>query len=85
MTRAFIEEFLLFLVPFALYALWLAARRKTLLSRVHWDGKISWLVLAGLAFASVWLLYTGLTAPRGKGAYVPAHMENGRFVPGRLE
>ncbi|WP_406854504.1 DUF6111 family protein [Alsobacter sp. KACC 23698] len=85
MTRAFTEEFLLFLVPFALYALWLVARKRTPLARVHWNGKVSWLLLAGLAFASLWLVYTGLSAPRSKGAYVPAHMENGRFVPGRVE
>ncbi len=36
-----------------------------------------------LAFAS--LVYTGLTAPRGMGPYVPAHMENGKFVPARIE
>ncbi|GGH28730.1 hypothetical protein GCM10007036_38130 [Alsobacter metallidurans] len=85
MTRAFVEEFLLFLVPFALYALWLVARRRTPLAKVHWEGSLSWLVLAGLALASASLVLTGFEAPRGAGAYVPAHMENGRFVPGKLE
>ena len=85
MTRAIIEELLLFLVPFALFALWLIARRRTPLARVHWDGNVSWLVLAGLAVAGVWLVVTGLTAPRGTGPYVPAHMENGRFVPGHID
>ncbi|PSC06850.1 hypothetical protein SLNSH_00220 [Alsobacter soli] len=85
MTRAFIEEFLLFLVPFALYALWLVARRQTPLAKVHWEGNVSWLVLVGLAVASGWLIYTGLTARRGTGPYVPAHMENGRFVPGHID
>ena len=28
------------------------------------------------------LVYTGWTAERSTGTYVPAHMENGRFVPG---
>jgi len=26
-----------------------------------------------------------LTAPRGRGAYIPAHMENGVLVPGKIE
>jgi hypothetical protein len=27
----------------------------------------------------------GLSAPRGHGAYVPAHVENGRLIPGHIE
>ncbi len=82
MTRALSEELLLFLVPFVLFALWLAVRRRTPFARVHWDGHVSWLVIAGLVVALGWLVCTGLTAQRGTGAYVPAHMENGVFVPG---
>lgn len=85
MSRAIIEEILLFLIPFALFAAWLAVRRRSPFRRVHWDGHVSWLLIAGMAVAFGWLVYTGLTAPRGTGPYVPAHMENGRFVPGRVE
>ncbi len=85
MSRALTEELLLFLLPFALFALVLTLRRKTPLARVHWDGHVPWLVIAGLACAGGWLVFTGLTAPRGHGDYVPAHMENGVFVPGKLE
>ncbi|WP_293858683.1 DUF6111 family protein [uncultured Alsobacter sp.] len=85
MNRAFLEELLLFLLPFALFALWLTVMRRSPLRRAHWDGQVPWLVIGGLALAIGWLAWTGFTAPRGKGAYVPAHMENGTFVPGRLE
>jgi hypothetical protein len=85
MTRAFVEELLLFLLPFALFALWLLLKRRSPLQRVHWDGQVPWLVIGGLALAIGWLAWTGFTAPRGTGAYVPAHMENGTFVPGKLE
>ncbi len=85
MTRVFIEELLLFLLPFALFAIWLLLRRKSPLVRAHWDGQVPWIVLAGLLAVAAALLYAGFTAPRGKGAYVPAHMENGQFVPGRVE
>jgi hypothetical protein len=84
MTRAVLEEILLFLIPFALYALWLVARRKTPFARVHWDGNVPWLVIAGLAVATGWLLFTGIFAERHLGGYVPAHMENGQLVPGRV-
>jgi hypothetical protein len=85
MTRAFGEELLLFLLPFALFALWLALRQRTPFKWIHWEGQVPWLVVAGFVVASGWLLYTGIFAPRGHGSYVPAHMENGVFVPGKLE
>ena len=84
MTRVFVEELLLFLLPFALFALWLLLARKSPLARAHWSGQVPWIVVAGLLRVVATLLYTGFTAPRGK-AYVPAHMEDGQFVPGRLE
>ena len=85
MTRVLIEELLFFLLPFALFAIWLLIRRKSPLNRAHWDGQVSWIVLAGLALVLGTLLITAFIAPRGGGAYVPAHMENGQFVPGRIE
>jgi hypothetical protein len=85
MTRVLIEELLFFLLPFALFAIWLLIRRKSPLKRAHWDGQVSWIVLAGLVLTLATLLVTAFIAPRGGGAYVPAHMENGQFVPGRIE
>ena len=85
MTRALFEELLLFALPFALYALWLIARKRTPLARIHWDGNVSWLVIAGLVCATGWLLWTGIFAERHTGRYVPAHMEGGTFGPGRVE
>jgi len=40
---------------------------------------------AGLGIAVGFLVYTGLTAPRETGAFVPPHVENGRVVPGHFE
>jgi hypothetical protein len=31
------------------------------------------------------MLILGVLAPRHSGAYVPAHIENGTLVPGRIE
>ena len=40
------------LVPFVLFALWLAVRRRKPFAWVHWDGNVSWLVIAGLVVAA---------------------------------
>jgi hypothetical protein len=84
MTRVFVEELLLFLLPFALFGLWLALSRRPVLAGSHWTPHVPWLVLAGLVAAIASLVYTGFIAPRGT-QYVPAHMENGTFVPGKLD
>jgi hypothetical protein len=43
------------------------------------------LTLAGLSAAIVFMVFYGLLAERHHGAYVPAHIENGRLVPGHIE
>ena len=84
MLRAILEEALLFLVPFGLFALYLGLRRRNPLLWAHWDRQASWLVIAGLAIVVAALLYTGLTAERHEGGFVPPHLENGRVVPGQF-
>jgi hypothetical protein len=84
MTRAFLEELVLFLTPFALFALFVAFRRKNPFTREPWNGNVPWLAIAGLGVAVAFLLYTGIFAPRQRGAFVPTHMENGKLVPGQF-
>lgn len=84
MIRAFVEEALLFLLPFAVFALYLVLRRRNPMSRGAWDGQMTWLVITGLACVVVALLATALTAERRSGAFEPTHMENGRLVPGQF-
>jgi hypothetical protein len=84
--RPLLESLGLFLLPFAVFALYLAARLKYPLAVEHWTrGRVSWLALAGLAAAAVGLIALNAFAPRGHGNYVPAHLENGIIVPGRFE
>ncbi len=69
-------EFALFLSPFALYAAWRLASARA-------QPALLWGVaalVAGLAVGTVWY---GLTRrlPPGE-SYVPAHIEDGRIVPG---
>ena len=84
MLRAILEEALLFLVPFGLFALYLTLRRRNPFLWAHWSDQTSWLVIAGLGLAVAALVYTGLTAERHEGGFVPPHLENGRVVPGQF-
>lgn len=84
MLRTIVEEVLLFLIPFGLFALWLTATRRSPLARAHWSGTGFWLVIAGLSVALLSLVAAGLTAERHQQGFVPTHMENGRVVPGEF-
>lgn len=84
MMRALVEELLLFLLPFALFALYLAARRRNPLDFEHWGERTYWLVIAGLGLAIASLIWAGLTSERRKEGFQPTHMENGRVVPGQF-
>ncbi|MDE2363330.1 MAG: hypothetical protein KGM42_11680 [Hyphomicrobiales bacterium] len=86
MWRAFVEPLVLFLAPFVLYALYLLALRRNPAATAHWQGGPSlWLTIAGLVVAVAGMLVFGLTARRQLGAYTPAHIENGRVVPGHFQ
>jgi len=86
MWRPLAESLGLFLLPFLLFAVYLALRLRWPLAIEHWTrGRVATLVIAGLAAALVGLIGATLFAPRGQGLYVPAHVENGVLVPGRIE
>jgi len=86
MFRPVLSELLLFVLPFILYAVFLWATRAGVMDPESWP--VSRLVtLAIVSFALVigsfiyFANYTG--APPGS-TYVPAHIEDGKFVPGRV-
>ena len=86
MIRAVAESVTLFLVPFVLFAIYLLIRRRNPASVDAWmGGTATGLALAGLALAALAIFVFGLFEDRPHGAYVPAHIENGRLVPGRFE
>ena len=85
MLRFAAFDVVLFLAPFAAYALWLAAARRPI-GPAAWESRtIAWLALTGALFTvAVLLIFIHFdTAPPG-GVYVPAHMENGRIVEGHI-
>ncbi|RJF70662.1 DUF6111 family protein [Rhodopseudomonas palustris] len=84
MIRAVLTEVAIFLIPFILYAVYLVITRAALTHRASWPFRVvAWLLIAALALVIVSLLllvhYSG--APPG-ATYVPAHVEDGRLVPG---
>jgi hypothetical protein len=72
-----LAEIALFLVPFALYVVWLIAGR----SAPRWAVWAAVAAIVALAAGTVWF---GLdrAAPPGS-IYEPAHIEDGTIVPGR--
>lgn len=85
MIRPILTEFVLFLVPFALYAIYLFASRTNVFDRAQWSMTVLlWLTAAAVALliGSFIVLAEFSGAPPGS-TYEPAHMENGKFVPGR--
>jgi Family of unknown function (DUF6111) len=86
MWRAILEPALLFGAPFAVYLIYLALRHAYPFHMDHWTrGAVSILALAGLATAVTGMLVFGMNAERHQGAYAPAHIEDGKLVPGRLQ
>jgi len=83
MTRL-LTEVGLFLVPFALYAAFLVATRTGVLQPKAWSlPRLAGLVIVSLIlmFGSFLVLAQFSGAPPGS-TYVPAHIEDGKFVPG---
>ncbi len=86
MGRAFAEVLLPFLLPFAGYILFLVLKTRYPFVASAWTrGPLAVLVVSGLALAVASLLLIGLLGPRSHGDYIPAHLENGVLVPGRMQ
>ena len=87
MIRPVLTEIALFLVPFAAYIVFLWATRAGVLNWAHWSvSRIAWLVIAAFVLmigSFVFLAHFGGSPPGSD--YVPAHVENGVFVPGQTK
>ena len=84
MIRPALTEIGIFLTPFAVYALYLIATRSGLLVQSSWPVH----VLARLAIGALllvigsFILLAHFSGASPNSTYVPAHVENGKFVPG---
>lgn len=86
MIRPIFTELALFVTPFVLYAIFLWATKSQVLHPEHWPvSRI--LTLVGIALLLVlgsFLYFANYTGSPVGSEYEPAHMENGKFVPGRV-
>jgi len=84
MIRPVLTEIALFLAPFAIYAVYLWATRAGVLHPDAWSvSKLLTLTIAALAlmFGS-FLVLAQFGGEAKNSAYVPAHLEGGKLVPG---
>ena len=84
MIRQGLTEIGIFLIPFVVYALFLISTRSGLLTRSSWPVVIVGRLLLGsllLVVISLILLAQFSGAPPNS-TYVPAHIENGKLIPG---
>jgi hypothetical protein len=86
MIRPIFTELALFLAPFVAYAIYLIATKTALLTFASWPPK----VLASLGIVALILMIGSFIylshfsgSPPGS-SYEPAHVEDGKFVPGRV-
>jgi hypothetical protein len=85
MIRPVLTEVALFLAPFIAYAVFLWATRAGVLHPASWTlARLAWLVMSALLLmiGSFVVLAQFGGAPPGS-TYVPAHFEDGKFVPGQ--
>lgn len=84
MIRPVLTEVGIFLIPFAVYAIFLIATRADVLHKTSWPlPVVGWLTAGALVLVilSFVLLANFSGAPPGS-TYIPAHIENGKLVPG---
>ena len=88
MIRPVLTEIALFLVPFAVYVIFLWATRARVLDRVNWSlSRVSWLVIAALILMiGSFVVLSHFGGARPGSTYVPAHIDkDGVFVPGHTK
>ena len=84
MIRPALTEIGIFLVPFAVYAVFLLATRSELVAQSSWPlSMIAKLLLGSLVLViASFIMLANFSGAPPHSTYVPAHIENGRLVPG---
>jgi len=84
MIRPAFTEIGIFLIPFAVYAVFLLATRSGLMAQTSWPMHIiAKLALGSLLLVIVsFILLAHFSGASPNSTYIPAHIENGKFVPG---
>ncbi|HET6838156.1 MAG TPA: DUF6111 family protein [Bradyrhizobium sp.] len=84
MIRPALTEIGIFLIPFAVYALFLIATRSGLLAQTSWPVHVVVKLAIGALLLVIlsFVLLAHFSGAPPNSTYVPAHIENGKFVPG---
>lgn len=85
MIRPLATEIVLFLLPFVLYGVFLWATKAGVMHPDSWPvSRIAWLLIAALSLmVGSFIYFANYTGAPPGSTYVPAHMEDGKFVPGQ--
>jgi Family of unknown function (DUF6111) len=84
MIRPALTEIGIFLIPFAVYALFLIATRSGLAAKASWPLQLvaKLLLVSLLLVAASLIMLAQFSGAPPHSTYVPAHVENGKLVPG---
>ena len=84
MIRPVLTEIGVFLIPFGIYVLFLLATRSAITAPSSWPIRlVAQLALGSLLLVALsFVLLAHFSGAPPNSTYVPAHMENGKFVPG---
>jgi hypothetical protein len=87
MGRTALTQLLLFLAPFAIYAVVLYATQRDAREKEHWPAKVVVpLAIAGSVLFIGGLLYLAhFGGSPTSGVYEPARIEDGKLIPGRIK
>jgi hypothetical protein len=87
MIRIGLTEVSLFLMPFALYAVFLWATKAGVMDPESWPlSRIVWLAVAALVLVvGSFVYFANFTGAPPGSRYIPAHVEDGKFVPGQTK
>ncbi|HWL30863.1 MAG TPA: DUF6111 family protein [Xanthobacteraceae bacterium] len=87
MIRPVFTELALFLAPFAVYAIYLLATKTAVLERSSWPPKVlaTLAILALLLMIGSFLVLAHFSGAPPGSTYVPAHVEDGKFIPGHVK
>lgn len=87
MIRPVFTEIVLFLLPFVLYVVFLWATKAGVLHPDSWPlSRIVSLAIAALILvAGSFVFFAHFSGAPVGSTYVPAHIEDGKFVPGQMK